>query len=169
MAGASPHSTQSEQMITIRLTRAELEDAVRVGCRRRLWGIFHGNGDLYRAPADERWDRDIEGAAAEKAYAKWAGLPWDGSRGDDGDVGRAEVRATGHDYGCLLLHPPPRDKPHAPYVLLTGRAPLFTLRGWCWGRDGMKDEYWRDPKGNRPAWFVPQHALKPMVASQSLL
>jgi hypothetical protein len=46
--------------------------------------------------------------------------------------------------------------------LVTGLAPVFILRGWIWGREGKRDEWWTDPACGRPAFFVPQNALRPM-------
>jgi hypothetical protein len=30
------------------------------------------------------------------------------------------------------------------------------------GSDAKRDEWWRNPHGHRPAWFVPQEALTPV-------
>jgi hypothetical protein len=72
-------------------------------------------------------------------------------------VGNVQVRSTSGHRNCLILHKTdPDDKA---FVLVTGTAPNFVLRGWIWGRDGKNEEYWRDPVGGRPAYFVPQSAL----------
>lgn len=55
------------------------------------------------------------------------------------------------------------DPDDRPFVLVTGVAPKFVLRGWIWGRDGKLEKYWGERNNNgRPAFFVPQSALQPM-------
>jgi hypothetical protein len=71
-----------------------------------------------------------------------------------------EVRSTSHEGGCLLLHP--KDKDDNIFVLLTGVAPNFKIRGWLYAKDGKNENYWMDIVGRRPAYFVPQEALKPI-------
>lgn len=145
----------------VTLDRDEMYEAAVVGVQRRLNGTLNGKRDTFNARPEDRWDRDIEGAIGEKAFSKWSGWPWVGKYGKGhADVGRAGVRVTRWPNGCLLLHPPPDDHPNVPYVLLTGLAPTYTVRGWIWGWGGMKPEYWRDPVGDRPAWFVPQSDLR---------
>ena len=54
-------------------------------------------------------------------------------------------------------------KTHWAYVLALGhRHPRWEMVGWCWGSEAKKREYWRDPKGGRPAYFVPRERLRPI-------
>jgi hypothetical protein len=41
------------------------------------------------------------------------------------------------------------------YLLVYSEHPFYEIVGWCWGYEGKKAQYWRDPKGGRPAFFVP--------------
>ena len=50
----------------------------------------------------------------------------------------------------------------AAFILVTGTAPEFSLRGWIVGQDGKNAEWWRAPDGRRPCYAVPQAALTPM-------
>jgi hypothetical protein len=47
------------------------------------------------------------------------------------------------------------DKEDWAYVLVSAqRHPLYLLKGWAWGNEIKRDEYWRDPTGNnRHAYF----------------
>jgi hypothetical protein len=74
------------------------------------------------------------------------------------DVGIYQVRSTRLDGGSLILHK--TDKNEAIFVLVTGEAPEFKVRGWMRAVDGKQEKWWRDTK--RPAYFVPQSVLEPM-------
>lgn len=154
-------------MITIGLTSGELQIAAAVGVLRQLENLGKQRPDAYGAPIDEGWQIHIEGAAGEQAFAKWSNRYWSGNLGNlrAADVGsKVQVRTTRHATGRLILHPDDeKDPPDDVFVLLTGAAPTFCIRGWIYGRDGKTDAYWTDPTGkNRPAFFVPQSALRPM-------
>jgi len=41
------------------------------------------------------------------------------------------------------------------WVLVTGRAPNFTIQGWCWAHEAEELGEWRErPKVQRDAWFI---------------
>lgn len=150
--------------IPVSLTLAEMLVASEVGKMRRCSALKHGRVETNNAPVDGGWDRHIEGAAAEMAVAKFAGIYWSGDVGDlwsKDDVGPYQVRASHHIDGRLILHE--KDKDDRAFILATGVAPNFILRGWIMGRDGKKPEFWTDPtKGGRAAYFIPQSELHPM-------
>jgi hypothetical protein len=111
--------------------------------------------------AAQAWDMDIEGACGEMAVAKALDRYWAGSgtfRG--GDVGELQVRTAREHRGRLILHE--SDADDQIFVLVTGRAPDLCVRGWLLARDGKRAEYWQDPGTGRPAFFVPQDALRPV-------
>ena len=119
---------------------------------------------------------DIQGAEAELAVAKALKLPWDGSfvklddwfdwRDNGHDVAGLEVRSTHHKRGSLILHP--KDKDEAPFILvLTHERPYFNLVGWNFGREGKKDQYWRDVGYGRPCFYLPQNGLLDMSKLQA--
>lgn len=114
----------------------------------------------YGGDNDPKWE--IEGAHGEALVAQHTGIPWDGAIGnfDALDVGPYQVRATQNPDGRLLLHD--EDKP-ARYVLvqLIG-CEAGILKGWMYLKDGLRKEWWADPTGKRPAYFVPTARLQPM-------
>ena len=109
---------------------------------------------------DFGWHIDIEAACAEVALAKHLGVFWDGSVGTGKaiDVGKYQVRHTPRENGALIIRP--RDSDFEQFVLVTGVAPDFIIRGWILGVDGKVQKYLRDPNGKFPAYFVPQSDLK---------
>ena len=97
---------------------------------------------------------------AEAALAKALGVYWCGTgvRGAT-DVGDVDVRATANDNYSLIVHD--HDPDERVIFLLTGKNGVYTIRGWMRAIDAKKPQYWKDPTGkSRPAYFVPQHALK---------
>jgi hypothetical protein len=49
------------------------------------------------------------------------------------------------------------DEDHFAYLLVTAeRHPDYLIWGWCYGYEAKQDHFWDDPKGNRPAYFVPK-------------
>lgn len=160
-------SAVSDAPITVTLGTEELRFAAMIGIARQIENVIKGRLDAHGADKDRGWQIHIEGAAGEAAFAKWADRYWSGNLGDlrAHDVGRVEVRTAARPDSHLLLHP--SDPDDARFVLVTGRAPTYALRGWIWGRDGKQQPFWRDPVGGRPAFFVPQSALRPMVRRAS--
>lgn len=151
--------------VPISLTLSEVRQAAMIGVERNLEGLFLGRKHAYGMDPSRAWQNHIEGAGGEIAVAKWHNHFWSGALGDldAADVGVLQVRTTANHGYCLILHEPARDKPDQRYILVTGMAPHYRLRGWIWARDGQRGEYWRDPTGeNRAAFFVPQSALHPL-------
>ena len=149
--------------VSIDLTETELEIAALVATKRQASNLCKRRPDAHGAKPDAGWSLHIEGACGEMAVAKWAGKYWNGAIGDlkADDVGKLQVRTrSNHAYDLIVHRSDPDDRA---FVLVTGLAPHFILRGWIWGRDAKRDEWWRDPAGGRPAFFVPQAALRPMV------
>jgi hypothetical protein len=50
--------------------------------------------------------------------------------------------------------------PQKKFVLVTIANQVTLLQGWCYGHEAMKEQYWADPARGRPAYFVPQNALR---------
>lgn len=150
-------------MIEVTLSPDELMFAALVGIRRQVHNLFAGRQDKHGAPRDKGWQIHVEGAAGERAVAKAKGAYWDGNLGDLGadDVGRVQVRTrSNHDFDLIIHKDDPDDRA---FILVTGIAPTYSLRGWIYGRDAKQQEWWQDPAGGRPAYFVPQSALRPIV------
>lgn len=151
----------------VTLSPDEMRFATQVACARQIENLHKERPDAHGAVADRGWQVHIEGALGEMAFAKWRNRFWSGSLGDlrAADVGPVQIRTTVKHTNCLLLHK--EDPDDAPFVLVTGAGPTFVLRGWIYGREGKRPEFWRDPVGGRPAFFVPQRALRPMARGQS--
>ena len=137
--------------------------------KRHVWTMenFKRRHDVFNTDPAKFWQFDIEGACAEYATAVWAGCGWYANIGrlDESDlVNGWEVRqATDHNSALILTT---RDKPKkdAIYVLATGVAPMFILRGWIIARDGLKLEYYSAAENGRGGYryFVPQSQLHSM-------
>ena len=120
---------------------------------------------------DEREAR-VEGIMSEYATAKHLNLFWSamvpglaGKRGVDVGID-VETRWTRYDFGHLRVELPPddhettaRDDPNARYVLATGLAPCYTLRGWLWGNEAQVERFWHD---GYDCYWVAQSHLRPM-------
>lgn len=149
--------------VTVTLDPHEFFYAAMTGVTRQIDNLRSRRQDRYGATQDEAWRLHIEGACGEMAVAKHLGRYWSGTLGNlkAADVGAGmQVRTGGMDHHKLILHP--SDPDADVFVLVTGHAPVLTLRGWIYGRDGKAERWWRDPTGSRPAFFVPQSALQPM-------
>jgi hypothetical protein len=110
----------------------------------------------------EDWSRNIEGAGAEMAFAKWAGVYYGPPQTiDDGiDVAGCQVKSTGFAGGALII--PQKARLDAPCVLVTGELPEYVIRGWFWPEQA--DEKWlRSGKVGVPSFWIPQEALYPLA------
>lgn len=151
-------------MIAVKLTSSELFYAAMEGVRRHVHAVQNNARQTYgRGGTHHDWNNGIVGMVGELCVAKAFGLYWTGL-GAMGqfqlpDVGPLQVRTTVYDTGCLLLHP--EDGDDDTFVLVTGDKLDYALRGWCYARDGKRDEFWRR-ETDRPAFFVPQSALQPI-------
>lgn len=157
-------------MIRVHLTEAETRFAMNVGVARlgadlyaNLGGRYGKNEDL----ADRRCEIDIVGALGEMAVAKALDKFWAGALGNfkAADVGRVQVRATARLNGSLLLHSPDTDE--AAFVLVVGLPPDLWIPGWILARAGKNSKWVRKDTG-RPAFFVPQAALRPLTELASV-
>jgi hypothetical protein len=145
------------------LTPHEFLYAAMVGCTREIDNRRKQRFDRYGPRTTSPWDLHIEGAAGELALAKYLGHYWSGALGnlDAADVRDWQVRTSAGEDSCLIVHPADGDDDR--FVLIIGTAPNFLIRGWAYGRDAKRLEFWRDPSGrDRPAYFLPQSQLRPM-------
>lgn len=123
------------------------------------------HASTYDRPIRVRFTEEAVGCMGERAFCKWLGCystqPINTFH-NEADCGkRYEVRTTARPDGCLIF----RTNDHADriYVFATaGEDGVVALRGWIRGEDCMKDEFFRDPGGVRPSWFVPISALNTM-------
>lgn len=150
----------------VSLTRDEMMWAVGVGCLReansRLRGSKH---DPPLKLEEEGWAIHIEGACGELAVCKLLGDEWRASvdtykrEADIGDGG--EVRTRSQDWHELTIRD--NDNPNSYYILVTGLAPNFVVRGYIQGHKGQNPKWRKDPNKRGEAWFVPQRVLTPFT------
>lgn len=65
-----------------------------------------------------------------------------------------------HDYDLICQLD---EKPGKTLVLVTIQNKITLLHGWIKSEDAMKEQWKKDPAHGRPAYFVPQSALLPLV------
>lgn len=133
-----------------------------VGVMREIDARKKQRGDQF-ASADS-WGGHIEGACAELAVARTLKRYWHALVSDPhtvpGDVGGYQVRSTTHASGHLVIYE--RDPTGSVFVLVTGRAPDYVIRGWYVSPVKPRSHrFWREDV-KRPALWVPQHELHPM-------
>lgn len=142
------------------LTIGELHLAAQNGCLRQIESIVKGLPDKHGFEGSG-WNIHIEGAAGEIAAAKALGIYWGGSVNtfrSQNDIGKFEVRtATQSNYRLIVRE---QDKDSNVYILVTGSAPSFDVRGWVYGKEAKVHKYLNAPVGRPAAYFVPQSDLR---------
>lgn len=148
-------------MKEIKLAWHEAAMASEVGRMRHLASIKAGLQDAHGCTS-EGWSEHIEGACGEMAVAKMLGIYWDGSVNTfkSNDLPGLQIRTRSKDDYDLIVRK--HDADDSIFVLVTGRCPSYTVRGWARAGDVKKQEFERDYGGRAPAWFVPQSALHPI-------
>jgi hypothetical protein len=149
-------------MVEMKLSPVEMTFAAVVGAIRQIQALRDGLPDRHGCSGENGWTHHIEGALGEYVVAKALGITWTGHAGvfhDVADVGiDVEVRTRSrHDYDLIVRE---QDRPDRFYVLVTGRAPSFRIRGFIYGGEA-KEPKWIKTYGNRPpAFFVPADCLE---------
>lgn len=139
----------------------EVDLAAHVGIRRQIEALKANRPDKHGYQGDG-WSIHIHGAGGEMAFAKAAGLYWDGSvntfKAPD-LPGRIQVRTRSGVGGREDLIVRAGDNDDDIFVLVVGMLPEFKVAGWITGfRAKSKD--WVQTYGGRPsAYFVPRSAL----------
>ena len=153
---------------SVTLSYQELRAAAYEGVNRQIRALCWDLKPLYGLGREE-WLSHIWGALGECAVAKATGTYWGPTDGPDRhrpDVGTAfHVRTVKRAHYRLMLHPDDPDE--GVYVLVACQGlPRFEIVGQCVGRDGKREEYWEDPVGGRPAYFVPHRILRPFIIEE---
>lgn len=151
--------------INVTITWEEALCAAFAGVRRRIASMAKPNKlQGPNGPPEDIWSAEIEGCAAELAFAKWSKLYWEPVLKNvslaDGDVSGYEIRQTKLASGRLLLQKKDA-KNEAPFVLVTGRIPDFQLVGWMRGTS-CNDGWWKHDIP-RPCYAIPQESLHDMA------
>lgn len=149
--------------VDIVLDPAEVAMAASIGVHRNSYAIDHKLRQNHGMTGDG-WAEHIEGASGELALAKHLKMYYGGAhlafKGPDLGL-RYQVRTRSKAWYQLIVRPD--DSDNDIFVLVTGKCPIFKIRGWILGKDAKKPE-WEQTYGNRPpAFFVPQEFLNPIT------
>lgn len=143
----------------IQLTPWEMLLAAQVGVMRQVENCKLNRAAHYGAGNSNDWQLHIEGCLGEFALSKHLGIHWAGKgRLRAPDVGEVDVRTRSKDHYELILHED--DPDDRVFWLLCGVNGAYSIKGWITGIDGKRSEFWSDPAGGRPAFFVPHSALR---------
>jgi hypothetical protein len=151
--------------VNVSLTLAEFDLAVNTARLRIVASAARGlnHATTYKRNVVTRLHEEVVGACGEIAVGKAFGeffVPSVNTFHERPDVMRdVEVRATDRADGCLIVRD--NDDPGRRYVLAIVDGARVELRGWLRGSEAQQERYLRNPNGHRPAWFVPQSALRP--------
>lgn len=169
-------------MERVNLTDEELFQAALIGVQIQTYNVRSDVAAKHRHGSNPgyAWQYSIMGAIGEKAVSKYLGVYWSGNVGNYGakDVAGYQVRATtlGARWG-MILHPqvrPGGKGDHDADVFIAAHIDTSTyktvhLLGWCYGRQGKRQSFWRDdttivkpPRKGGDAFFVPRDILQSM-------
>ena len=150
---------ETAETYRVSLTTEEIELGAAAGVRRRIRRIEEGRTDFVSTP--DGFQKDIDGALAELAFAKRFGLFW-GGLGVRGaaDVGDFEIRTSRSRGASMIVRD--YDSDAARFVLILGGSQDFEVVGGMFGRECKSSEWLRRPNAETAAFFVPQDALRPM-------
>ena len=119
---------------------------------------------------------DRIGAAAEMAYCKFMKFYWEPRIDNfkEADVGEViQIRgAASRERGNISLIVRKDDNPQHYYVLVEVELDSDLdekrcwVRGWIYGEDAMRNEWWGNKGKGKPCWWVPQEALIPFYVSK---
>ncbi len=146
--------------INVVLSWSELSVAADVGKYRHIRSLQKNLKDKHGFNGDDGWTIHVEGAAGEMAFAKAMNVYWsmacDVFKAPD-IGGNVQIRTRSKDDYELIVRP--GDSDTDAFVLMTGKAPHFCIKGWVTGKEAKQKE-WSKAYANRPAaFFVPQSAL----------
>lgn len=160
-----------EKGVWVRLSLTELLNGVIVGAVRHFEAEKSNRSPKhgFDAKRDSAIGIHIEGACGEIAVAKAVGRYFSGSfntfkAADLGENVQVRTRSS-HDYELIVRND---DNPNHVYVLVTGTAPTYCIRGWAYARDVMKPDYLANHGGRHEAYFVPPNALNSMLVKKKV-
>lgn len=148
------------------LSEDDVQYGVRIGKMRQANNVSNGRSDAHGFRGNGE-ALHVAGSLAELAVARHLDLPWSEYVEDpfslEADVGESlQIRSTSHRSGRLIVHQ--GDPDEAVFILVIALAEdQYGIAGGIRGRRAKDPAWWTDPTGkNRPAFFVPQTALRPL-------
>lgn len=145
----------------VTLSPEEVAMAASVAIHRGLEAIINKRQNNHGLKGNA-WTESIEGYCSELVVAKALGVYYSAGHGKGfkgADVAdNVQVRWASQDNYRLIVRP--ADQTNDVYVLVTGIAPDFTIKGFMPGSLAKQDRYLDNPGNDRPdAWWVPQSEL----------
>jgi hypothetical protein len=136
-----------------------------VGNTRHDEAVKQGRRDCHGLDTAEGKGRSMHilGACGELSLAKAMNVYWNGTVNTfkfGGDVGDVQVRTRSESWYDLLVRRDDKDEDR--FVLVTGQFPVFNIKGWLFGRDAKREEWFQAHGGREKAYFVPKADLRPM-------
>ena len=126
----------------------------------------------YGDTPSDHWRREMNGLAAEFAFATFIKGKWVAKEGTykDPDVFPDwQVRQTTHRNGHLAVHG--KDNHNHRYVLVTGDlevSPVFTIRGWIVGREAViLGETWETTPSCPDTRWISQDQLRSFTEKEA--
>lgn len=146
------------------LSLEEIAMAASIAVHRGIDAIKHNRKNQHGFIGNG-WTENIEGYGAELAVAKALNIYYSAGAGKgfkDADVSeKIQVRWASQESYRLIVRG--ADKAEYVYVLVTGEAPEYDIKGFMPGHIVKQDKYFSNPGNGRPdAWWVPQSDLKPI-------
>jgi hypothetical protein len=157
----------ANKIIRVDLDHDEYFVALQAGAVRRFNNRRSGRKHLWAGDPRYSEQMDLMGTIAEACVAKFLNVFWLGGSKGERDVGGCEVRAKFESGHRLILHK--EDPDDIPFVSVAVRDGVGLICGWVLSCDGKRPEYWQDPTGSRPAYFVPNDALEPIATLKDFL
>jgi hypothetical protein len=158
-------------VIRVELPPAYVRLAWRVAEGRMIGSLDRGaqqrHGAANASPA-ERLASEYLGAVAECGFGWRFGLHWPATvtrpPKDYPDVlPDWQIRAASTPGRRMIVHDDDPDEHRFALVVPENAGPcwppVLCVVGWLWGWDCKRAEWWDDPTGRAPAYFVPQDAL----------
>jgi hypothetical protein len=147
--------------VVVKLDGSEYLHAMIAGCMRASQNRKLNRRHAHGASAGDSEQCHITGAVGEACVAKMLKSYWLGVGKFRGpDVSNIQVRTRSKPHHSLILHR--EDSDSDVFVSVYAAEGVGEVRGWIYGRDGKREEFWSDPASGRPAFFVPNEALRPI-------
>jgi hypothetical protein len=156
-------------MIKVTLTKKEQVRAIKIGVLRHTSSLEKNFKENYKADKTElgKIADSINGAAGELAYCKCLNVDWPESVDTPGEPdvvingNKIDVKTTTYRTD-LIIRPGTVEKYRTHdwwYVHVRGDLPDYEVHGRILVRDGMREQYKKDPNSRGWGYFVPQENL----------